>query len=60
MDFFTQLFTELNNYDSYSILLFLFSAFLLGCFFGWIMRGGKIRRLKNELKAKETENKKLK
>lgn len=59
MDFFTQLFTELNNYDSYSILLFLFISFILGWLFGFIMRGGKVSRLKKELKAKDTEYKKV-
>lgn len=53
--FFAQIFTELNNEESWIILLFLGVSFLIGLFFGWLSRGRKIRRMKRELKAKDKE-----
>lgn len=54
-EFISQLFTQLNSTDSWAILTFLFGSFLFGVIFTWILRGGKIRRLKKALKKKEKE-----
>ncbi len=56
MDFFTQLFSELSNTDSITILLFLFGAFLIGWLFGRWSKSGTIKELKNNLANKEKEN----
>jgi len=53
--FFTQLFTELNNEDSFAILFFLFISFLIGLIFGRFSVGGKYRRAKKALKQKESQ-----
>lgn len=53
--FLTQLFTELNNEDSFAILFFLFIAFLIGLIFGRFSIGGKYRKLKKQLPKKESE-----
>lgn len=53
--FWTDLFTELSNQDSIAILTFLGVSFLLGLIFGAWSRAGKIRRLKKELAAKDSE-----
>ena len=58
-EFFTQLFTSLNTKDSYTVLFFLITSFLLGALFSWLARGGTIRRLKKELKKKEEAHKLL-
>lgn len=58
--FWTDLFTALNTEDSIAILVFLGVSFLLGLLFGAWSRAGKIRRLKREIEAKDTELKTLK
>ena len=58
--FWTDLFTALNTEDSIAILVFLGVSFLLGLLFGAWARAGKIRRLKREIEAKDTELKTLK
>ena len=58
--FWTDLFTALNTEDSIAILVFLGVSFLLGLLFGAWSRAGKIRRLKREIEAKDTEMKTLK
>ena len=52
-DFLDNIFTDLSHPDSLTILLFLGVAFLLGLFFGWLSRSGKIRRLRREIKNKD-------
>lgn len=50
-EFFTQLFSELNSEDSIIVLILLGVAALLGMLLGWLFRGGRIRRLKDEVAA---------
>lgn len=52
-DFFGQLFTELNSQDSIIVLFILGFTVLLSMLIGWLLRGGKVKRLKNQLKAEE-------
>jgi predicted flap endonuclease-1-like 5' DNA nuclease len=54
-NFFTQLFTELSSEDSLAILFFLFVAFLLGLFFGWLSLRSRTKKQKKALKKKEEE-----
>ena len=54
-EFFTQLFTELDNTDSFIVLFFLFISFLIGLFFGRLSMRGKYRRAKKALRQKESE-----
>ena len=54
-NFISQLFTQLNTSDSWAVLTFLLGSFLFGVIFSWILRGGKIRRLKKALINKEKE-----
>lgn len=54
-EFFGQLFTQLDSPDSATVLFFLFGSFLIGTIFSWLLRGGKIKRLKKALKKKENE-----
>lgn len=54
--FFTEeLFNQISHPDSLLILGFLFVSFLIGLLFGRWSRGGKIRRLKKELEAKNKD-----
>ncbi len=53
--FFTQLFTELDNGDSFAVLFFLFISFLIGLIFGRFSMRGKYRRAKKALKQKESD-----
>jgi len=50
MDF-GNLFEGFNTQDSYAILFFLIIAYLLGFLTAFLLRGGKIRRLKKEVKT---------
>lgn len=58
-EFWTDIFTAWNSEDSIAVLFFLGVSFLLGLLFGRWSRGGKIKRLKKELEAKDTELKTL-
>ncbi len=58
-EFWTDIFTAWNSEDSIAVLFFLGISFLLGLLFGRWSRGGKIKRLKKELEAKDTELKTL-
>jgi len=54
-DFWSQLFTGLDTTDSTVVLIFLIGAFLIGLLFGWWQgRRGK-RKLRKDLKEKESE-----
>lgn len=53
--FFTQLFTELSTEDSLAVIFFLFVSFLIGLLFGWLIGRRKVRRLRKDLKQKESE-----
>lgn len=46
-------FQQLDSQDSLFFIAFCLGAFILGIFFGLALRGGKVRRLKKELKQKE-------
>lgn len=52
---FQAFFQQLNNTESLFFIAFCLGAFLLGIFLGLALRGGKVRRLKKELKKKEQE-----
>jgi len=58
-DFFGQLFTELNSQDSIIVLTIIGVTMLLSMLFGWLLRGGKIKRLKSQVKAEEQRYKLL-
>jgi len=58
-EFWTDIFAAWNSEDSIAVLVFLGVSFLLGLLFGRWSRGGKIKRLKKELEAKDTELKTL-
>ena len=56
MDFdITKLFDSFDNPDSIAILFFLIVAFLLGLFVGYLLRSGKVIKLKRELRDKKKE-----
>jgi len=58
-DFFGQLFSELNSQDSIIVLTIIGITVLFSMLLGWLMRGGKVKRLKNQLKAEEQKYKVL-
>jgi predicted flap endonuclease-1-like 5' DNA nuclease len=52
---FNAFFQQLNNTESLIFIAFCLGAFFIGLLFGMALRGGKIRRLKKELKKKEAQ-----
>ncbi len=52
-DFFTRLFLNTDSQDSMMAWLFLGITALLGLLLGWLLRGGKVKRLKNQLNESE-------
>ena len=54
-----QIFSNFLHPHSKAILTFLIVSALLGFILGWLVRGGKVRRLKRALKKKEQEYKDL-
>ena len=54
MDFINQLFTELDHYDSWTIIAFLTGAYLLGLLTSWIIGSGR-RKYKRLLAEREKE-----
>lgn len=52
-EFFGNLFTNFNTQDSVVILILLGITALLGILLGWLLRGGRVRRLKNQLAAEK-------
>ncbi|HKK73802.1 MAG TPA: helix-hairpin-helix domain-containing protein [Saprospiraceae bacterium] len=52
---FNAFFQQLSNSESLIFIAFCLGAFLIGLLFGVALRGGKIRRLKKELKKKEEQ-----
>ena len=59
-EFFGKIFTGISVEDSITFLVISAVTFLLGLLFGAWSRAGKIRRLKKELEAKDSELKNLK
>ncbi len=58
-DFFTRLFLNTDSQDSMMAWIILGVTALLGLFFGWLLRSGKVKRLKNQLNTSEQKYKLL-
>ncbi len=58
-EFFTRLFLNTDSQDSTMALIILGVTALLGLLFGWLLRGGKVKRLKNQLDESEQRYKLL-
>ena len=58
-DFFTRLFLNTDSSDSLMALILLGVTALLSLFLGWLLRGGKVKRLKNQLYESEQKYKLL-
>lgn len=58
-DFFTRLFLETNSEDSIAAWTLLVITALLGLLLGWLLRGGKVKRLKKQLNESEQKYKLL-
>ena len=58
-EFFTRLFLNTDSQDSFMAWLLLGVTALLGLFFGWLLRGGKVKRLKNQLSESDQKYKLL-
>ncbi len=52
-DFFARLFLNTDSQDSMIAWIMLGLTALLGLLFGWLLRGGKVKRLKNQLDESE-------
>ncbi len=58
-EFFTRLFLNTDSQDSTMALIILGVTALLGLLFGWLLRGGRVKRLKNQLDESEQRYKLL-
>ena len=58
-DFFTRLFLETNSEDSMMAWIFLGITALLSILLGWLLRGGKVKRLKKQFNESDQKYKLL-
>lgn len=58
-ELFTKLFLNTDSQDSMMAWILLGVTALLGLLFGWLLRGGKVKRLKNQLNESEQKYKLL-
>lgn len=58
-EFFARLFLNTDSQDSMMAWILLGVTALLGLFLGWLLRGGKVKRLKNQLDESEKKYKLL-
>ena len=59
VEFFQRLFLNTNSQDSMMAWILLGVTALLGLLFGWLLRGGKVKRLKDQLNESEQKYKLL-